>query len=111
MTAPDQASPMEDDDESPPATGDGRPPLRSFDLNGDARLLFWRETYLAALPPLVAVLAPGAVDVMQLAAVARAACSLADLALAQHMARNDRESLNSLIFETLLVAAPNLDGP
>lgn len=93
-------SPMDDDDPPP-----------GFELNGDGRLQFWRETYLAALPSLVAVLAPGAVDVLQLASVARAACSLADLALAQHMARNDRERLSALVFDSLLVAAPDLAVP
>lgn len=104
-------SPMDADEASPPAPSDESPPVPRFDLNGDARLQFWRETYLTALTPLVAVLAPGAVDSFQLAAVSRSACALADLALAQHLARNDRERLDRAIFETLLVAAPELGGP
>ncbi len=103
-------SPMEDDDESPAPTSDTLPAFPEFQLNGDARLQFWRETYLAALPALLGVLAPGAVDSAQLIAVCRSACDLADMATAQHLARNDRESFNRQVFDVLLAAVPGGNG-
>lgn len=108
MTDP---SHMEDDDESPPASDDTLPVFPDFPLNGDARLQFWREAYLTALPALLGVLTPGAVDSAQLAAVCRSACDVADMAVGQHLARNDRERFNRHLFDLLLATVPGRDAP
>jgi len=77
-------------------------------LSGDARLQFWRDVYLAALPPLLATLPPGNAGTFSVLGVTRLACDAADAALAQHLARNVRGELDSLV-ESLL-ADPKSTG-
>jgi hypothetical protein len=73
-------------------------------------LQFWRDVYLASLAPLLATLPPGNATSFGVLGVARLACDAADAALAQHLARNDRDELD-LILHTLLDSVPDRDAP
>jgi len=88
----------EDDDNASPAP----------QLNGDARLQFWRDVYLAALPPILATLPQGNATTLAVLGCTRLASDAADAALAQHLSRNDRDELDSLLDELLAVPDPSV---
>lgn len=66
-------------------------------LSGDARLQFWREAFVVALPPLIQALGLQASDSLQLAFAAGAARGVADMALAAHLARNEPGALERIV--------------
>lgn len=94
-----------DDDEPAPS---GR--RAAFQLSGDARLQFWRDVYLASLPPLLATLPPGNATSFAVLGVARLAADAADTAVAQHLSRNVPGELD-LLLQTLLDSVPDRDAP
>ncbi len=90
-----------------PAPDSGK--RQAWQLNGDARLQFWRDVYLAALPPLLATLPQGNASSFAVLGIARLAADAADTACAQHLSRNDRDELD-LLLHTLLDSVPDRDG-
>lgn len=99
MTAREPAPPASDDD----APASGR--RVALQLNGDARLQFWRDVYLVALPPLLATLPPGNATTIAVLGCTRMASDAADAAVAQHLSRNDRDDFDGLL-EALLAPVP-----
>ncbi len=75
------------DDEPAP----GSRPVQRFQLNGDARLQFWREVYRDAMGGLIQAFAPYGVSPDTTRQIATMAAELADMACAQHLLRNDAE--------------------
>lgn len=76
------------------------PELRDqrFQLSGDARLQFWREAYLRALPALIAACPHGGLgDGGWLRQLTAAAETIADSSLAAHLQRNDVEWPDSCV--------------
>jgi hypothetical protein len=65
------------------------PPESRFVLNEDPRLVFWRETYKAALGGLIQAFAPYGSSPDTTRQIATMASELADFATAQHLLRND----------------------
>ncbi len=91
MSAAPRIEPVIDGEyHDPGVDGPERPTLREqrFQLTGDARLQFWRETYLGCVQSLIAA-SPYLGDPSQMRALARMAATIADVALAEHLLRND----------------------
>lgn len=88
------------------------PPSRyveRYQLSGDPRLEFWRQTYLTVMPALIAQLGPAAADSGQLGLICRGAMAIADLSCALHLQRCDRERLD-LTVENAIAWLRQFDG-
>lgn len=68
-----------------------------FQLTGDARLQFWREAYLVALPTLIEAKRDHEWTPSMAAAITAAARDIADMAMAQHLLVNDVEAPDALV--------------